>query len=130
MTIWAFSCSRYGTGHLADLERGRGMVYAEKLLISRQDQLSPMHTHIIKSEDIINRGGATLIIELFGSDADGSCSSDKGGMVLCDGSGTPLWAGREAGSGSGRKCHAEPGRLACLLGRGRRCADWRGLNRQ
>ena len=40
-------------GTLADLERGRGMVYAEKLLISRQDQLSPMHTHVIKSEDII-----------------------------------------------------------------------------
>ena len=42
-------------GRLADLDRGRGMVYAEKLLISRRDQLSPMHRHVIKSEDIINR---------------------------------------------------------------------------
>jgi D-lyxose ketol-isomerase len=72
-------------GMLADLERGRGMVYAEKLLISRQDQISPMHTHVIKSEDIINRGGATLAIELFGSDDQGKFDPECGGMVRCDG---------------------------------------------
>ena len=72
-------------GMLADLERGRGMVYAEKLLISRQDQISPMHTHVIKSEDIINRGGATLAIELFGSDDQGKFDPERGGMVRCDG---------------------------------------------
>ena len=42
-------------GRLADLQRGGGMCYAEKLLISKQDQLSPMHTHVIKAEDIINK---------------------------------------------------------------------------
>lgn len=72
-------------GRLADLQRGGGMCYAEKLLISRQDQLSPMHTHVIKAEDIINRGGATLIIELFGSDDDGNFADDRGGTVMCDG---------------------------------------------
>ncbi|MEO9650186.1 MAG: D-lyxose/D-mannose family sugar isomerase [Roseobacter sp.] len=72
-------------GRLADLQRGGGMCYAEKLLISRQDQLSPMHTHVIKAEDIINRGGATLVIELFGSDENGDCASDIGGTVWCDG---------------------------------------------
>ncbi len=53
-------------GLLSDLQRGRGMCYAEKLLISRQDQLTPTHTHVVKAEDIINRGGADLVIELFG----------------------------------------------------------------
>ncbi|WP_432448822.1 D-lyxose/D-mannose family sugar isomerase [Aliiroseovarius marinus] len=72
-------------GRLADLERGGGMCYAEKLLISRQDQLSPMHTHVIKAEDIINRGGATLVIELYGSDEAGNFAEDRGGSVLCDG---------------------------------------------
>jgi D-lyxose ketol-isomerase len=72
-------------GRLADLKRGGGMCYAEKLLISRQDQMSPMHTHILKAEDIINRGGATLIVELFGSDDQGGFADDKGGTVLCDG---------------------------------------------
>ena len=72
-------------GSLADLERGRGMVYAEKLLISRQDQNSPMHTHVIKSEDIINRGGATLAVELFGSDDEGNFDETKGVTILTDG---------------------------------------------
>ena len=72
-------------GRLSDLQGGGGMAYAEKLLISRRDQLSPMHTHVIKAEDIINRGGATLAIRLNGSDADGNCSEERGGRVLCDG---------------------------------------------
>ena len=72
-------------GRLADLRRGGGMCYAEKLLISRQDQLSPMHTHVIKAEDIVNRGGATLVVELYGSDDTGGFAGDRGGTVWCDG---------------------------------------------
>jgi D-lyxose ketol-isomerase len=72
-------------GRLADLQRGGGMCYAEKLLISKQDQLSPMHTHVIKAEDIINRGGATLVVELYGSDDEGHFASNRGGTVFCDG---------------------------------------------
>lgn len=58
-------------GDAADLTRGRGMLYAEKIMISRKGQLSPMHRHIIKAEDIINRGGGTLVLELFAPDAEG-----------------------------------------------------------
>ena len=72
-------------GRLSDLQRGGGMCYAEKLLISRQDQISPMHTHVIKAEDIINRGGATMAIELYGSDAEGNFDKTAGGTVFCDG---------------------------------------------
>ena len=72
-------------GRLADLQAGRGMCYAEKLLISHADQLSPHHTHVIKAEDIINRGGADLIVELNGSDGQGGFAADKGGTVMCDG---------------------------------------------
>lgn len=72
-------------GLLADLQKGGGMCYAEKLLISRQDQLSPMHAHAIKAEDIINRGGATLVVQLFGSDGEGEFAEDKGGTVWLDG---------------------------------------------
>ena len=72
-------------GRLEDLKRGGGMCYAEKLLITRQDQLSPMHTHVIKAEDIINRGGATLVVELYGSDEAGNFDEGCGGTVRCDG---------------------------------------------
>ncbi|RMH46943.1 MAG: D-lyxose/D-mannose family sugar isomerase [Alphaproteobacteria bacterium] len=72
-------------GRLEDLRRGGGMCYAEKLLISREGQLSPMHRHIVKAEDIINRGGGTLVVELFGSDEAGNFDGDRGGTVWCDG---------------------------------------------
>lgn len=71
-------------GNVADLARGRGMLYAEKAMISRKDQYSPMHRHNLKAEDIINRGGGTLVIELYG-DTNGECDRDKGTTVFTDG---------------------------------------------
>ncbi|MEK1890470.1 MAG: D-lyxose/D-mannose family sugar isomerase, partial [Phyllobacterium sp.] len=38
-------------GNQEDLKRGGGMLYAEKIMISRDKQLSPMHRHIVKAED-------------------------------------------------------------------------------
>ena len=94
-------------GRLADLQRGGGMCYAEKLLISKQDQLSPMHTHVIKAEDIINRGGATLVVELFGSDADGHFDETAGGTVWCD--------GLQRDYGPGEKLRLAPGESVTLM---------------
>lgn len=71
-------------GHVEDLKKGRGMLYAEKAMISRKDQYSPMHRHALKAEDIINRGGGTLVIELYG-DTDGQCDRDRGTVVMTDG---------------------------------------------
>ena len=72
-------------GRLSDLQDGGGMCYAEKIMISRQDQISPMHRHIVKAEDIINRGGATLAIEMFESDADGNIDESAPVSVATDG---------------------------------------------
>ena len=44
--------------------------YAEKLLISQENQLSPNHFHWNKMEDIINRGGGNLMIQVWNSTAD------------------------------------------------------------
>ena len=105
-------------GNLGDLERGRGMVYAEKLLISRQDQLSPMHTHVIKSEDITNRGGATLVIELFGSDAGGNFAEDRGGTVLGDGIARPFGPGEKLKFAPGESVTLMPGDWHAFWGEG------------
>lgn len=94
-------------GRLADLQRGGGMCYAEKLLISRRDQLSPMHTHALKAEDIINRGGATLVVELYGSDDQGDFAPDRGVRVFCDGLAQDL--------GPGEKLRLEPGQSVTLM---------------
>ncbi len=72
-------------GSMDDLKRGGGMCYAEKIMISRQDQMSPMHRHVLKTEDIINRGGATLAIEMFESDAEGKLDRNAKVPVACDG---------------------------------------------
>ncbi len=69
----------------ADLGRRSAMLYAEKAMISRQDQISPMHRHELKVEDIINRGGGTLVIELFMADAHGGIDRQAEVSVMSDG---------------------------------------------
>ena len=105
-------------GLLADLQRGGGMCYAEKLLISRQDQLSPMHTHVIKAEDIINRGGATLVVELYGSDDRGGFADDRGGTVWCDGIRRDYAPGEKLRLAPGESVTLRPGDWHAFWGEG------------
>lgn len=72
-------------GSAANVAAGRGVLYAEKIMISRENQISPMHRHNDKTEDIINRGGATLAIELFAAAPDGSLDTAAPVRVLSDG---------------------------------------------
>lgn len=46
--------------------------YAEKLMVVRDAQETPFHRHIVKAEDIINRGGGDLVVEvtLFAGDTE------------------------------------------------------------
>lgn len=105
-------------GDLADLQRGGGMCYAEKLLISRQDQLSPMHTHGLKAEDIINRGGATLVVELFGSDDRGGFAGNRGGRVRCDGIDRAFAPGEKLRLAPGESVTLMPGDWHAFWGEG------------
>ncbi len=50
--------------------------YAEKLLMLFENQRAPMHYHAYKCEDIINKGGGTLIISVYNAEKDGSLSKD------------------------------------------------------
>ncbi|WP_121629307.1 D-lyxose/D-mannose family sugar isomerase [Tropicibacter alexandrii] len=72
-------------GLSSDLGQRSAMLYAEKIMISRKDQLSPMHRHNLKVEDIINRGGATLALKLFKADAEGGIDHEAEVKVMCDG---------------------------------------------
>ena len=58
-------------------------VYAEKLLMLKEGQTSPMHFHWKKSEDIINRGGGVLIIHVYNDDNGELGTSDV--LVNADG---------------------------------------------
>jgi D-lyxose ketol-isomerase len=78
-------------GLLSELQAGRGYCYAEKLLFVGEGQLAPMHRHLAKTEDIIQRGDGVLALELR-PDAGGRPDRTRGARVMCDG----LW--RETGA--------------------------------
>jgi D-lyxose ketol-isomerase len=40
-------------------------IYCEKIMIAGENQVTPLHFHWNKSEDIINRGGGNLVMELY-----------------------------------------------------------------
>jgi D-lyxose ketol-isomerase len=58
--------------------------YAEKIMIVEEGQVTPFHFHFRKTEDIINRGGGNLVVELYNSDADGNFTNERV-RVHCDG---------------------------------------------
>ncbi|MGI6496275.1 MAG: D-lyxose/D-mannose family sugar isomerase [Kiritimatiellia bacterium] len=47
------------------LAKDNGKVYAEKIMIVDEGQVTPTHYHAFKSEDIINRGGGVLCVRLW-----------------------------------------------------------------
>jgi D-lyxose ketol-isomerase len=49
--------------------------YAEKIMIVEENQETPMHFHWSKMEDIINRGGGNLVLELFNATRDNKLDS-------------------------------------------------------
>lgn len=111
-------------GLIEDLSTGRGMLYAEKIMISRRDQLSPMHRHNLKAEDIINRGGGDLVIELFAPDANGWLDRNADVTVPVDGVERRLPAGGKLLLKPGESVTLLPGiwhafwaeRADCLIG--------------
>jgi D-lyxose ketol-isomerase len=54
------------------LASGRGRLYAEKAMMAEDGQRTPHHYHIVKTEDVLNRGGARFVIELFKVDRAGA----------------------------------------------------------
>lgn len=72
-------------GDAADLSAGRGMLYAEKAIIVGKGQRCPLHYHFLKTEDIINRGGGILALELVETGADGKADENREVVFRCDG---------------------------------------------
>ncbi len=59
-------------------------IFAEKIMLVRVNQRTPFHYHFQKTEDIINRGGGRLVIELYNSDRQGKFDANEV-RVRCDG---------------------------------------------
>jgi D-lyxose ketol-isomerase len=57
-------------GTKEDAAKEKGKAYAEKALIVQPGQVTPIHYHYQKMEDIINRGGGVLKIRFWNAAAD------------------------------------------------------------
>ncbi len=82
-----------------------GKTYAEKIMVVQENQVTPTHFHYHKMEDIINRGGGTLVVELWNSLNDTELA-DSPVTVSKDGVQTTLPAGG--------KLRLRPGESVCL----------------
>ena len=57
-------------GRPENLATHLGKTYGEKILIVDPGQVTPLHFHRIKMEDIINRGGGSLVVQMYNSTPD------------------------------------------------------------
>ena len=88
---------------------GYAKSYAEKIMVVRENQVTPMHFHWNKMEDIINRGGGVLVLELYGADPDSEEQvTDRPVVVSVDGIRTRVEAGGCVRLGPGQSICLEP----------------------
>lgn len=92
-------------GTFEELKKTNGKTYAEKILITAEKQVTPIHFHYQKMEDIINRGGGELVIRLWNSTPEETLA-DTEVHVLIDGS--------EVHVPAGGTITLEPGDSVCL----------------
>ncbi len=51
--------------------------YCEKIMIVHENQITPMHFHWAKTEDIIVRGGGNLVLEIYEANKEQQLTSNK-----------------------------------------------------
>lgn len=105
-------------GNAENLKTGKGMVYAEKIMISRKDQVAPMHFHKVKTEDIIVRGGAPLAVRLVNTHPDGSVDDATKVRVAMDGIMHEVEPGGVVHIEPGASITLEPGQAHAFWGEG------------
>ena len=112
--------------------------YAEKLLYIKEGQTAPMHFHWSKMEDIINRGGGSVLIRVYNSTGDGEFAGTDV-TVHCDGRSMTVPAGTQVKLRPGESMtvypymyhdfELEPGTGPVLLGEVSMCNDDENDNR-
>lgn len=113
--------------------------YAEKLLISEEEQVCTMHFHWNKQEDIINRGGGILCMQLYNSTADEELDKINDVHFVSDGVEKSIPAGTILELAPGESITLMPGIYhsfqakkgcgKCLIGEVSKCNDDNADNR-
>ena len=133
-----FSLITLRNGH-PDPALGYAKPYAEKLLFLKEGQYSPNHFHWYKMEDIINRGGGTVLIRVYNSQPDETMDRDGDVTVRLDGRVVTVPAGTQLRLTPGESISippllyhdftVEPGSGDVLLGEVSQCNDDNNDNR-
>jgi D-lyxose ketol-isomerase len=119
-------------GSPADLDNPLGKSYCEKIMIVRENQVTPEHFHFHKMEDIINRGGGNLVIRMWNATDDERLGdtpvtvSMDGVRVTVPAGGTVTLAPGESVTLPQRNYHrfwGEPGKGTVLVGEVSRVND-------
>ena len=105
-------------GNAANVASGMGMLYAEKIMISKENQLSPMHRHNLKTEDIINKGGGRLVLQLYHRAPDGGIDNDARVRVRTDGAWREMAGGDRLSLRPGESVTLEPDTWHAFWGEG------------
>lgn len=113
--------------------------YAEKLMVINEKQTCPMHFHWFKQEDIINRGGGILCMQVYNADVDESLDLTGDVTIVCDGVKKVVPAGTVLELTPGESCTvtqrmyhafwAKDGCGKCLCGEVSQCNDDSADNR-
>ena len=82
--------------------------YAEKIMMLDEGQVSPMHFHWSKMEDIINRGGNDVLFKLYNADRETGELADTNVVILQDGRRYTMPAGCEVVLKPGESLTLEP----------------------
>ena len=84
--------------------------YCEKIIVVNENQVTPLHTHALKFEDIIVRAGGCLALELYQGDEDFKPTSLTA-TVRIDGLPRTVEAGGKVILSPGESIFLEPGLL-------------------
>ena len=95
-------------GSQLNIKKGKGKTYAEKIFFLEVNQNVPLHTHDIKIEDVINRGGGNLGVQLYNSKQDGSLDQTSINLSK-DGKREKIPAGEKFYLKPGESINLEPG---------------------
>ena len=93
--------------------------YCEKIIVVHEEQVTPLHTHVMKKEDIINRGGGNLVIQLRNGDLAGK-TNDTSVSVKIDGIEVRVPAGGTVTLRPGESIYLLPGVYHAFWGEARK----------
>jgi D-lyxose ketol-isomerase len=82
--------------------------YAEKIMLVKVNQVTPLHFHHLKTEDIINRGGGRLVFRFHHADDAGGLSMNPV-KIVTDGVRRTVKAGAKVALGPGESVTLPPG---------------------